>query len=431
MEKMHSTLVRSLTNQIHLTQREVTILFTDIEDSTRYWGNRGNLAGRLMVDRHNRILLPIIRQFRGKVVKTIGDSVMAQFDQPDAALHAAIAIQQALQQARHTDSRFRIHVRIGLHIGEGIVEHHDVYGDVVNIASRIESEAVADEVLLSGRLLRRLNKGGFTIHKAGGFTPKGKHRRIALYRCHWQQHEDLLPRLKLQPLTPLGGRQAASVAGYLLTLVACLYLFHLNYLRYLLADYEGMALLFLNPATMLLRHWYITLLLISASTLALWRLLRVRAIPSRLFKLLKGAAAGGLLFTLLNGVAQVVPLHAVPLLEHAIIESRHLFVEVLQDGAVIYEAPTRDAAVLQHERKGSLLLLADWRRTGNAVWNKVLVDEARYGWLQRIQPADIGVPQQRISRADKFTLRYADLLLLILALPAAVWGYLSFHIRPL
>lgn len=430
LEKMQATLIKSLTSHIHSSQREVTILFTDIEDSTRYWGNRGDIKGRLMVDRHNRILLPLIRQFRGKVIKTIGDSVLAMFNQHEDALSAAIAIQQALQQTRDEDRQFGIHVRIGLHSGEAIVEDNDVYGDVVNVAARIESEADGDEILISGRLARHLDKERFRRNKKGGFTPKGKRQRVALYRCHWQQHENLLQGLKLKPFTPLGMRQSIEMVGYALTIIAVLYFFYLHYLRYLLSDNEMLALLFLNPATVLARYWYFSLLLWVLGAALLWQAMRINAIPYRALKLLKGGAAAGVLFVALHTLTSVLPMGWLFHFDKSLYASHHLFVEIQKDHAAIHEAPDSEATIIMHEDAGSLLLLSDVRRRGDTVWNKVLIGEKRFGWVKRIQPARIGVAEARITWAEKFVIRYGDLYLLLLAVPGFVWGYRSFRVRP-
>ncbi len=429
--KMQETLIRSLSSHIHQSQREVTILFTDIEDSTRYWGNRGNIQGRLMVDRHNRILLPIVRQFHGKVIKTIGDSVMAMFNQPEHGVSAAIAMQQALQQAREQDRQFRIHVRIGLHIGAAIVESDDVYGDVVNVAARIETEAAGDEVLISGRLARRIDKEKFRRNKKGGFTPRGKHQRIALYRCHWQQHENLLRGIKLKPFTPLGMQQSIEMLGYVLATIGVFYFVHLHYLRYLLADNETLALLTLNPALMLGRYWYFTLLCCLISSVLLWRAMRINAIPYRVLKAIRAAAAGGVLFVLLHTLSTLLPMEKMANFGSHFYASHHLFVEVQQDNAAIHQAADSESAIIMHQDAGSLLLLSNVRRNGDTLWNRVLIDEGRFGWIKRIQPARIGIAESRISRAEKFTLRYGDLYLLLLALPGFIWGYRSFRVRPL
>jgi len=429
--KLQNTLVMSLTSHIHQSRREVTVLFTDIEDSTRYWGNRGDVEGRLMVDRHNRILLPLVRQFHGKVLKTIGDSIMAMFNSPDAAMNAAIAMQQALQRVREEERDFRIRVRIGLHIGEGIVESDDVFGDVVNIAARIKSEADANEILISGRLARRLDKQQFKRGKKGSFTPKGKNRPMAVYRVDWQQHQNLLLGLKRKPLVPLGRRQSLEMLGYAMLLLTSLYFVYASYLRYLLSDNETLALLFLNPTSMLQRYWYIGLGAGTVIFSSLWWAMGINAIPSRILRMVKSTAAGGILFVLLSGLSSVLPAGLIPGFELPIYHSRHLFVEVLADSASIRERPDDAAQSIMQQSAGSLLLLTDVTTNGDTTWNKVLVGEERFGWIKRVQPPRIGIAEERVTLAQPFRLRYGDIYLLLLSLPGFVWGYRSFRIRPL
>lgn len=430
VDKMQTTLVKSLTRHIHQSKREVTILFTDIEDSTRYWGNRGDVSGRLMVDRHNRIIFPIVRQFRGKVIKTIGDSVMAMFAQPEDGVSASIAIQQALQQTRDDDRSFRIKVRIGLHMGEAIVEKNDVFGDVVNVAARVESEAEADEILFSGRLSKHLDKELFKRSKKGSFTPKGKHKSIVLYQSDWRQHENLLQGLKLKSFTPLGSHQGIEMLGHALALIAVVYFVYLYYLRYLLADNETLALVTLNPTTMLSNHWQLTLLGGVVISTLLWWAIRINAIPYRALKALKASSVGGLLFVILYGLSTLLPVSQIPSFDKNLYRSQHLFVEIQQDNAAIHEQPNSQATILMHVDSDTLLLLSDVKHSGDTVWNKVLIGEKEFGWIKRIQPARMGIAEARITRTEKFTLRYGDIYLLLLALPGLLWGYRSFRVRP-
>ncbi|HFU73946.1 MAG TPA: adenylate/guanylate cyclase domain-containing protein, partial [Helicobacteraceae bacterium] len=125
--KKDSRLHHSLKQEIGKRQKNVTIVFTDIIDSTHYWHHHGDVQGRLMVDRLNRILFLMVKRFNGRVVKTIGDSVMALFYRNTDALDASIAIQQALSKLRHEESDFVMRVRIGMHSGEAIVEENDVF----------------------------------------------------------------------------------------------------------------------------------------------------------------------------------------------------------------------------------------------------------------------------------------------------------------
>ncbi len=150
-DAQQSAFKKSISSHIDKSQKDVTILFTDIEDSTLYWHTHGDLAGRLMVDRHNRILFPIVKKFRGRIIKTIGDSIMAMFKRPKDALNAAIAMQQVLREEREKDPDFPIKIRIGIHTGKAIVEHNDVYGDIVNVAARVEGQSKGNGIALSSK----------------------------------------------------------------------------------------------------------------------------------------------------------------------------------------------------------------------------------------------------------------------------------------
>ena len=78
--------------------REITILFSDIRGSTAFFKIHGDIAGRLMMKRHYDMLSPIIKQYEGTIVKTIGDSIMASFDDPHKAVKAAIEMQRKLSE---------------------------------------------------------------------------------------------------------------------------------------------------------------------------------------------------------------------------------------------------------------------------------------------------------------------------------------------
>src|SRR5688572_29521298 len=96
----------------------VTILFSDIKGSTAYFEKKGDHEGLAMVQRHNELLMPRIVECGGRVVKTIGDSIMACFSDPVGAVKAAAEMQRALQTDRAERSEAeQIHIRVGLHTG--------------------------------------------------------------------------------------------------------------------------------------------------------------------------------------------------------------------------------------------------------------------------------------------------------------------------
>ena len=201
---MYGEITNSIIRQIHRSRKPVTILFTDIEDSTRYWDTHGDVKGRLMVDQHNRLTFPVVKRFGGKIIKTIGDAIMASFKDPDDAIKAAIGIQQVLHLMREKDRSFGLKVRIGLHTGHAIVEDNDVFGNVVNVAARVESKAKGNEILLSKTTFAKLNKLNLRLTRKGA----------TLY-------EELIPRLLrkeqeiLSCLSPQERRDLARLLGKL------------------------------------------------------------------------------------------------------------------------------------------------------------------------------------------------------------------------
>jgi adenylate cyclase len=115
-------------------------MFTDIVGYTSLTGSNEELALRLL-DEHRKIVRPLISVHNGKEVKTIGDAFLVEFSSAVEAMRCAYEIQDALHDLnlRRRDPKERLLIRIGIHIGDVIHSaDEDVYGDAVNIGSRIE-----------------------------------------------------------------------------------------------------------------------------------------------------------------------------------------------------------------------------------------------------------------------------------------------------
>ena len=126
----------------------VTLLFTDVEGSTRLWeAERDAMAAALR--RHDEILRSAIEQVGGYVFKTAGDSFCAAFSAARTGLDAALAAQQRLAEQPWPTSR-PIVVRMGLHAGVCEERDGDYFGPAVNRAARLLAVANGGQVLLSG-----------------------------------------------------------------------------------------------------------------------------------------------------------------------------------------------------------------------------------------------------------------------------------------
>jgi predicted ATPase/class 3 adenylate cyclase len=126
----------------------VTLLFTDIQGSTRLWEAEPEPMTTAL-RRHDQILRSAIEAAGGYVFKTVGDAFCAAFRTPQSAITATVAAQRALTVEDWTTSR-PILVRMGLHTGACEERDGDYFGPVVNRAARLEAAAHGGQVLVSG-----------------------------------------------------------------------------------------------------------------------------------------------------------------------------------------------------------------------------------------------------------------------------------------
>ena len=127
----------------------VSILFSDIENSTALYDRLGNHRAQEIVRAHNSIVRAQIAAHRGREVKAMGDGFMVVFGSARRALQCAVAVQRAFAAYSRENPRFPISVRVGLHVGEAIRESGDFFGSAVIMAARIGSKAEGGEILVS------------------------------------------------------------------------------------------------------------------------------------------------------------------------------------------------------------------------------------------------------------------------------------------
>ncbi len=190
--------------------QKITVMFTDIKGSTNFFETYGDIEGRLMVQKHNEMLFPCVEDNGGRVIKTIGDAIMAAFEEPVAAVRAATAMQLVLHDYNRTktEKKDQIHVRIGINTGEGIVEKSDIFGDVVNVAARVESLTEPDEIMISGPVYEDVRKTDDILCRYAKQTKvKGKEEAIDVYRVIWSEEEALAGVTRGTPAAKLARRR--------------------------------------------------------------------------------------------------------------------------------------------------------------------------------------------------------------------------------
>ena len=133
----------------------VTIVFSDIVDSTAIGAGLGDRAWFSLLERHDEIARGLLVDHSGTEVKHQGDGFMLTFPSARLGVLFAVALQGALEAERAVNEQFPLHVRVGVHTGEVIRVDGDLFGRHVNLAARVASQAASDEVLVS-RLVHEL-----------------------------------------------------------------------------------------------------------------------------------------------------------------------------------------------------------------------------------------------------------------------------------
>jgi eukaryotic-like serine/threonine-protein kinase len=165
----------------------VTVMFTDLAGSTSYFDRFGDTAGVQWIEEHNQIVIPLVKQYGGTLVKTIGDSVMAYFTDPMNAAFAARGIQQMLHASNKKKSQdSHMFIRVALHQGLGYLRGGDVFGDVVNVTARIAKACLPAQILTSESIYLTLqHTEGLEFNSQGTAQFQGKSSTESAFELIW------------------------------------------------------------------------------------------------------------------------------------------------------------------------------------------------------------------------------------------------------
>jgi adenylate cyclase len=139
-----------------LERRLAAILAADVVGYTRLMGEDEAGTLRRLTELREQVLEPLIAEHHGRVVKLMGDGLLVEFASVVGALTCAVAWQNGVAEREvETDQDRRLQFRIGINLGDVIVEGEDIHGDGVNIAARLEGLAEPGGICLSGDVFRQ------------------------------------------------------------------------------------------------------------------------------------------------------------------------------------------------------------------------------------------------------------------------------------
>jgi len=164
-----------------------TILFTDIEDSTKQSVALGDAryVGHLRV--HDEMVRQALGGLGGTEVKHTGDGIMGSFASASSAVECAIAIQRKFIAYIEEHRDFPLRVRVGLSAGEPVTEHDDLFGAAVALAARVCGSAKAGQILVSSAVRELCLGKGFIFSERSRRRLKGFEEPVRLYEARWQE----------------------------------------------------------------------------------------------------------------------------------------------------------------------------------------------------------------------------------------------------
>jgi adenylate cyclase len=203
-------------------ERKLTAIFSaDVKGYSRLMGE-DEAATIRTVTAYREVMTTTIPLHRGRVVDAVGDNLLAEFASVVEAVQCAVAIQQELQ-ARNTDlpAHRRMEFRIGINLGDVVVEGERIYGDGVNIAARLESLADGGGICIAGSVYEQIKtKLALGYEDMGAQAVKNIAEPVRAYRVQLEPGAGAPPASQQKPIATKSPQRAALVAVALLVLLA-------------------------------------------------------------------------------------------------------------------------------------------------------------------------------------------------------------------
>jgi adenylate cyclase len=194
-------------------ERNLCVLFADVSGSTRLYEKLGDKEALHAVERCINRMTRATEQFKGRVIKTIGDEVMAVFDTAEAGMDAACSMQQKVDDLPPVRG-IKLAIRVGFHFGPAIEEAKDVFGDTVNTSARMAGLAKAGQIITTAdtvnalpALLRQ------STREIDALSVKGKAEDVHVCEVLWQESDDLTMKSASVAPAPAAARMIVRHGG--------------------------------------------------------------------------------------------------------------------------------------------------------------------------------------------------------------------------
>jgi class 3 adenylate cyclase len=173
------------------TSGQRAILFADVCDSTTIYESIGDAKALALVNRLFKLLDKQVNSYGGVIVKTLGDALVCQFREPDAAFQAACGMQEAATKLGF-DAKPSLKIKIGYTYGAVLLKDRDVFGDTVNVCARLVALANPAQVLTTQQTVAALSPGlRARCRELYAAKVRGRATQVTVCEVMWRSDPDL------------------------------------------------------------------------------------------------------------------------------------------------------------------------------------------------------------------------------------------------
>ena len=141
----------------NIERRLAAVLLTDVVGYSRLMGENETGTLEKLQEHQFALINPTVGQYRGRIVKNMGDGILVEFKSATDAVECAVAIQKGMvSRNSETPENRQIRLRIGVNIGDLLIDGDEIYGGGINVASRLQEMAVPNGVCISNAVMQHI-----------------------------------------------------------------------------------------------------------------------------------------------------------------------------------------------------------------------------------------------------------------------------------
>ncbi|MCP3141761.1 protein kinase [Pyxidicoccus sp. QH1ED-7-1] len=164
--------------------QNLTVMLTDIQGFTERTSRQTHEENARMLDTHDKLLMPLVKEYEGRLIQKRGDALLVVFRSPTAGVACGMAMQDRLWRFNQTvPPEEQLHVRVCLHAGEVLVTQDTVLGEPMEVVESVEHVAAAGEVTFTEAVNLARNRAEAGVEPCGTITLPGRDEQVQLYRC--------------------------------------------------------------------------------------------------------------------------------------------------------------------------------------------------------------------------------------------------------